>query len=120
MCWNDSTGGATSLDIPNNKTCSLASELPSPTGEFMADAITVVLRERWELERRRRDVVSRAGRRRAIAERCTKLPGSGPSAIEQGEVPYDECGLPKRSSILPRYSRFRNANATLINSRPQF
>ncbi len=32
---------------------------------------------------------------RAIAERCTKLMGPGPSAMEHGDLLYDEQGLPR-------------------------
>ena len=32
---------------------------------------------------------------RAIAERCAKLMGPGPSAVDHGDLLYDERGLPK-------------------------
>lgn len=84
-----------SLNIKNDETCTLAGELARLTGETMTGAITVALRERLERERRRRGVETRARELRAIAERCAKLMGPGPSAIEHGDLLYDERGLPK-------------------------
>ena len=84
-----------SLNIKNDETCSLASELARLTGETMTGAITVALRERLEREQRKRDLASRARQLRAIAERCATLMGPGPSAIEHGDLLYDERGLPK-------------------------
>ena len=83
------------LNIKNDETCSLASELARLTGETMTGAITVALRERLEREQRKRSIASRARKLRAIAERCAVLMGPGPSAIEHGELLYDERGLPK-------------------------
>lgn len=84
-----------SLNIKNDETCSLARELASLTGETMTGAITFALRERLERERRKLDVASRARELRAIAERCATLMGPGPSAIEHGDLLYDDRGLPK-------------------------
>ncbi len=84
-----------SLNIKNQETCRLAGELARLTGETMTGAITVALRERLAREKRLRDADARARRLRAIAERCAKLLGPGPSAVEHGEVLYDERGLPK-------------------------
>ena len=72
-----------------------AGELARLTGETMTGAITVALRERLEREKRRRSVETRARELRAIAERCAKLMGTGPSAAEHGDMLYDERGLPK-------------------------
>ena len=84
-----------SLNIKNDETCSLASELARLTGETMTGAITVALRERLEREQRRRNIDIRAHKLRAIAERCATLMGPGPSAIDHGDLLYDERGLPK-------------------------
>lgn len=83
------------LNIKNDETCSLASELARLTGETMTGAITVALRERLEREQRKRSIASRARKLRAIAERCAVLMGPGPSAIEHGDLLYDERGLPR-------------------------
>ena len=66
-----------SLNIKNDETCQLASDLAELTGETMTGAITVALRERLERERRRRGLETRARDLRAIAERCAKLMGPG-------------------------------------------
>lgn len=60
-----------SLKIKNDETCRLARE------------------------RRSRSVQARAKKLRTIAERCAKLMGPGPSAVEHGNMLYDERGLPK-------------------------
>ena len=83
------------LNIKNDETCQLAGELARLTGETMTGAITVALRERLEREKRDRSVEARVQELRAIAERCAKLLGPGPSAVEHGDVLYDERGLPK-------------------------
>lgn len=84
-----------SLNIKNDETCRLADELARLTGETMTGAITVALRERLEREKHERSVEARIQEMRAIAERCAKLMGPGPSAVEHGDVLYDERGLPK-------------------------
>ncbi len=83
------------LNIKNCETCSLATELAQLTGETKTGAITVALRERLERERRRHSVESRARNLNAIAERCAKLMGPGPSAIEHGDLLYADQGLPE-------------------------
>lgn len=84
-----------SLNIKNDETCRLAGELAKLTGETMTGAITVALRERLAREHRARDAKQRLCEMRAIAERCAGLLGPGPSAVEHGDVLYDERGLPR-------------------------
>ena len=83
-----------SLNIKNEETCRLTSEMARLTGETMTGAITVALRERLEREKHARSVEARVQELRAIADRCAKLLGPGPSAVEHGDVLYDERGLP--------------------------
>ena len=83
------------LNIKNNETCRLAGELAGLTGETMTGAITVALHERLQREKRRRSAETRARELRAIAERCAKLMRLGPSAVEHGDMLYDEQGLPR-------------------------
>ena len=84
-----------SLNIKNDETCRLARELAQLTGESMTGAITKALRERLERETRARSVEERGKKIRAIAERCAKDLQPGPSAVEHGDLLYDERGLPK-------------------------
>ena len=84
-----------SLNIKNDETCRLAGELARLTGETMTGAITVALRDRLEREMHARGAAARARKLRAIAERCSKLLRPGPSAVEHGDLLYDERGLPK-------------------------
>ena len=83
------------LNIKNEETRRLAGELARLTGETMTGAITVALRERLERERHERSIEVRVRKLRAAAERCANLLGPGPSAVEHGDVLYDERGLPK-------------------------
>ena len=84
-----------SLNIKNDETCRLARELAQLTGESMTGAITAALRERLERETRARSVETRLKAMRAIARRCAKDLKPGPSAVEHGDLLYDERGLPK-------------------------
>ena len=84
-----------SLNIKNEETCRLAGELARLTGDTMTGAITAALRERLQREKRRRGVEARVRELRAIAERCAGLLGAGPSAVEHGDLLYDEQGLPR-------------------------
>ena len=83
------------LNIKNEETCRLAGELARLTGETMTGAITVALRERLQRESHKRSVEVRVQELRSIAERCARLLGPGPSAVEHGDFLYDERGLPK-------------------------
>ena len=83
-----------SLNIKNDETCRLASELARLTGETMTGAVTVALRERLVRERRVRGADRRLRDMRAIADRCASLLGPGPTAVEHGDLLYDERGLP--------------------------
>ena len=84
-----------SINIKNQETCDLASELANLTGETMTGAITVALRERLERERNERSAEAQAQRLLAIGERCASMMGEGPSAVEHGDFLYDERGLPR-------------------------
>ena len=84
-----------SLNIKNEETCRLASELAQLTGDTMTGAITVALKERLEREKRERSVEARLQKMRAISERVSKSLRDGPSAVEHGDFLYDERGLPK-------------------------
>ena len=83
------------LNIKNEETCRLARELAQLTGESMTGAITVAVRERLDREERQRTMEARLKRMREIADRCARLLGPGPSAVEHGQMLYDERGLPK-------------------------
>ena len=87
-----------SLNIKNEETCRLASELAQLTGETMTGAITVALRERLEREKKERDAEALVQDLLAIAHRCASNLRDGPSAIEHGDFLYDERGLPKSLS----------------------
>ena len=84
-----------SLNIKNDETCRLARELADLTGESMTGAITVALRERLKREKHERSVEARVKQIRAVAERCARNLKPGPSAVEHGDLLYDERGLPK-------------------------
>ena len=84
-----------SLNIKNEETCRLATELARLTDDTKTGAITKALRERLERERRRRDADELMEKMRAIGERCAKLIEPGFASTDHGEMLYDERGLPK-------------------------
>ena len=84
-----------SLNIKNEETCQLASELAYLTGETMTGAITLALKDRLEREKRERSVEERLRKMRVISKRCAKLLRQGGPPIDHGELLYDERGLPK-------------------------
>ena len=84
-----------SLNIKNEETCRLASELAELTGETKTGAITVALRERLEREQCERGAEARTEELLAIGQRCAEMLREGPSAVEHGDFLYDERGLPK-------------------------
>ncbi len=84
-----------SINIKNEETCQLADELARLTGDTMTGAITVALRERLQRERNQRNAQATVQRLLAIGERCADMLGDGPSAVEHGELLYDDQGLPK-------------------------
>ena len=83
------------LNIKNSETCRLAAELAELTGETKTGAITVALRERLERERRERGHEQRLSNIRAVSRRCAALLKPGVSAVEHGDLLYNESGLPK-------------------------
>ena len=84
-----------SLSIKNEEICRLAGELARLTGETMTRAITVALRDRLERKKRLRDADALAEKLHAIGQRCAARMGPGPSAVDHGDLLYDERGLPK-------------------------
>ncbi len=84
-----------SLNIKNEETCRLAAELARLTGETKTGAITVAVRERLDREQRQRRADALAQELHDIGQRCARLLKPGPSAVEHGDLLYDERGLPK-------------------------
>ena len=83
-----------SLNIKNEETCRLASEMARLTGETMTGAITVALANAWNA--RSTHAASRPGFKNCASSRI-----AAPScwvrdlaAVEHGDVLYDERGLP--------------------------
>ena len=83
------------LNIKNDETCRLARELAGLTGDTMTGAITAALRERLERERQLRHPDALARELHSIGRRCASLLRPGPSAVEHGNLLYDERGLPR-------------------------
>ena len=78
--------------ITDEATCALARELAELTGETVTEAVTVALREHLE---RHREVEARIDDMMGTAERVAGQLRDGPSAVDIGDVLYDERGLPK-------------------------
>ena len=83
------------LNIKDDETCRLAGELARLTGETMTGAITVALRQRLAREKRLRNADARVEELLAIGRRCAESLGPGPSAMEHGDLLYDDRGLPE-------------------------
>ena len=83
------------LNIKNEETCRLASELARLTGTTKTGAITMALRERLERESKRYGVEVRLHAMRRSAKRCAALVGPGASSGQHGEMLFGEQGLPK-------------------------
>lgn len=83
-----------SLNIKNEETCQLANELARLTDDTMTGAITIALREKLERERKARGVEQRLLEMHSIAIRCSRSLKPGPSALEHGDLLYDDRGLP--------------------------
>ena len=78
----------------NDEILQLAGELANLTGETVDEAVTVALRERLERVKHERSVEERLQALRAISERTAKMLRDGPSAVDHGDLLYDERGLP--------------------------
>ena len=83
------------LNIKNEETCRLASELARLTGETKTGAITRALRDRLAHVSKQNGAQARLERMRAIADRCAALVGAGASSAAHGDLLYDERGLPR-------------------------
>ena len=84
-----------SLNIESDEIRRLAGELASLTGETIPKAVTVALRERLERVRHERRVEQRLQSMRTISKRTARMLRDGLSAVEHGDLLYDERGLPK-------------------------
>ena len=73
----------------------LAVELANLTGETVDEAVNAALKERLERVKHERSVEERLRRMRAITERTARMLRDGPSAVDHGDLLYDERGLPK-------------------------
>ena len=83
------------LNIKNEETCRLAREVADLTGDTLTGAITVALSEKLDRERQFRHAEDLAKELHAIGQRCASILRPGPSAIEHGDLLYDERGLPR-------------------------
>jgi antitoxin VapB len=89
---------ANQLNIKDDETHALASELASLTGESMAGAVKKALREVLERERRERDVQAKVKRVLALAaELRASMTGPPITNAELDDMLYDERGMWKGS-----------------------
>jgi len=84
-----------SPNISDAETCRLAAELARLTGETTTGALTTALRQRLGRERRKRNAALLAQELHAIGQRCAALLAPGPTAVEHGNLLYDERGFPR-------------------------
>lgn len=78
----------------DDETVQLATELAELTGEGVSEAIVIALRELIERIQRNAENEQRLREIRAIADRCSKLLGPGPSSESMVNALYDDDGLP--------------------------
>ena len=83
------------LNIKNDEAHRLAKQLAKLTGESMATAVTVAVRERLDRVRRKQEKPSKAERILQIARECGPLWKEPYRSIDHGDLLYDEKGLPK-------------------------
>jgi len=81
------------LNIKNDETQRLVSELASLTGESMTGAITTAVREKLERIRPSREGL--AERLLAIGRDCAARLKEPYRSIDHGDLLYDDRGLPK-------------------------
>ena len=82
-----------SLNIKNEETHRLASELAKLTGESMAEAVTQAVRERLGRIQTQRNEL--AGRLLQIGKECAARLKEPFRSIAHGDMLYDEKGLPR-------------------------
>jgi antitoxin VapB len=82
-----------SLNIKSREAHELAAELARLTGESMTKAVTKVIRERLEREKRKRDEDKLFAELMEIAEQCAAYPRRDERSLE--EFLYGERGLPR-------------------------
>ncbi len=82
------------LNIKNREAHELAEELAKLTGESMASAVTIAVRERLDLVRRERSP-SLADRLLAIGRGCAAHLKEPFRSADHAELLYDERGLPR-------------------------
>jgi antitoxin VapB len=81
------------LNIRNQETEKLASDLAALTGETKTEAVTKALKDRLEQIKRRRSKHGLADRLDGIAKHCASLPLLDKRSPE--DMLYDERGLPR-------------------------
>jgi antitoxin VapB len=82
-----------SLNIKNEETHQLATQLAQLTGETLTRAVTIALKERLEREKRRHNRTGVAAALMQIAQRCASRPILDDRSLE-AIIGYDEHGLP--------------------------
>jgi len=82
-----------SLNIKNEETHQLATQLAQLTGETLTRAVTIALKERLEREKRRHHRTGVAAALMQIAQRCASRPILDDRSPEV-MIGYDEHGLP--------------------------
>lgn len=91
-----------SLNVKDPEAHRLAQAIARETGESLTKVVIESLRERHAKIEKRKGKASLA-ELMAIAKRASRAVKR--PYVEHGQLLYDEHGLPKRFSILPRWSR---------------
>lgn len=84
-----------SLNIKNKEVYTLASELAMMTGQSMTSVVLDALRIQRKRLSQRENTETRVQELMAIAARCAKHIRQPASAVEHGDMLYDESGMPQ-------------------------
>jgi antitoxin VapB len=82
------------LNIKNDETHRLATELAQMTGESLTGAVTLALRDALKRAQRQRDAALKVEALMEIARRYSALPDAEPRTPDE-IIGYDEIGLPR-------------------------
>jgi len=84
-----------SLNIKNKEVYTLASDLAKMTGQSMTSVVLDALRIQRKRLSQRENTETRVQELMAIAARCAKHIRQPASAVEHGDMLYDESGMPQ-------------------------
>lgn len=83
------------LNIKNREVYQLASNLAQLTGQSMTAVVLNALRKQWEYTAGQQQKETQVNDLMAIAQRCAEHIQQPATALEHGDMLYDETGMPQ-------------------------